>query len=141
MKKGFTLVTLILTVLVMSVLATALILQVDNDDLIDETKEVKFREDLYRLNEQVEVGMDNLIMDRGSEFDKENFKLSENELKDFVETIPEAFLEETTKNNIYAKVENGRLVLNSKFRNDFKDKKIFTQIEQWCNEIGVIILN
>ena len=141
MKKGFTLVTLILTVLVMSVLATALILQVDNDDLIDETKEVKFREDLYRLNEQVEVGMDNLIMDRGSEFDKENFKLSENELKDFVETIPEAFLEETTKNNIYAKVENGRLVLNSKFRNDFKDKKIFTQIEQWCNEIGVIIEN
>lgn len=141
MKKGFTLVTLILTVLVMSVLATALILQVDNDDLIDETKEVKFREDLYRLNEQVEVGMDNLIMDRGSEFDKENFKLSENELKDFVETIPEAFLEETTKNNIYAKVENGQLVLNSKFRNDFKDKKIFTQIEQWCNEIGVIIEN
>lgn len=124
-KSGISLVALVVTIIVMSIIAVTIILQLSHEDVLMDTKETKFKEELYKLKEQVETKISNITMEKRGEFDRASFSLSEVEIQNFVEDFPETFVG-------YAKIKSGELILNSNFRTDFNPN-----IVKWCYDVGV----
>lgn len=124
MKKGISLLILVVTVLVMIILAGVVITSMQKNNPITDAKESKFKTDLAAVKESAEQRMQELMISKRGDFEINTYNRTPEEMNKFVEKMPKEL-------EGYVIIENGEVKLTNKFRIDYPNKV------KWAEDIKV----
>ena len=115
MKKGVSLIVLVITIIVMVIIAGVVIISVEDNNPIINAHETRFKTDLATVKEDAERKMQELIISGRGEFDIKTYNRTPEEMNVFVEKMPEDL-------KGFVIIENGEVKLTSNFRRRYPEK-------------------
>lgn len=124
MKKGISLLILVVSVLVMIILAGVIINSMQKNNPITDAKESKFKTDLAAVKESAEQRMQELMISKRGDFEINTYNRTPEEMNKFVEKMPKHL-------EGYVIIENGEVKLTNAFRVDHPNKV------KWAEDIKV----
>lgn len=124
MKKGISLLILVVSVLVMIILAGVIIKSMEKNNPITDAKESKFKTDLAAVKESAEQRMQELMISKRGDFEINTYNRTPEEMNKFVEKMPKHL-------EGYVIIENGEVKLTNAFRVDHPN------MVKWAEDIKV----
>lgn len=124
MKKGVSLIILVITIMVMIILAGVVLSNLKNDNTIDKAAEVTFKENLYRVNELVQMKVSEII--ENEEIDRTDVTKTVAETKKLLGNISKEF-------DGYVCIQNGELKLKGYPADEFE--------RQWIADMKIEMIN
>ena len=120
MKKGISLITLVITIIVIVILASTVIFTLNSTNIIENSNEAVFKSDISSYQDELTLYIASKMME-DSNFKKEELNAGTSEITNIITSMKDSHKE------IFS-IKNGDLVI---------DENANKKLKEWANEVGI----